>query len=223
MHLLDGGPSSGAVLLWNGVANFGDLAIIAPAAAAVVLMLVAQRRRREAIAWLASFGLCVLAISALKVRIGDFDVEIGGGLRIGGAAFPSGHTGVATAFYGGLAVLTWRARTGAADAGRIALAAVAAMLVALAALIGAAVWILAWHFAIDIAGGALIGGACSALFAATSGAGAGREMSERPAGGSVRRTAMLLCVAALVVVGLHGTRFDDTALGRDFRLRIAGR
>jgi len=216
MHLLDGG----AGFLWNGVANFGDLAILAPAAASVAIVLIMQRRHRDAAAWLASLGLCAVAICALKTRIGYFDIAVGAGLRVRAAAFPSGHAGLGAAFYGGLAVLMWRARAGAAGAGRAALAAVAALLVALAILIAASVWILAWHFAVDIAGGGLIGGACVLLFAVALSRN-GWEPAF-PAGG-VRRAALVLCVAAAVIGSLHGTRFDDMALGQDFRLRIAGK
>jgi membrane-associated phospholipid phosphatase len=179
-----------------------------------------QRRHRDAAAWLATLGLCAFAIYALKTRIGYFDVEAAAGLRIRAAAFPSGHAGLGAAFYGGLAVLMWRARTGAADAGRAALAAAAAMLIALAILIAASVWILAWHFAIDIAGGALIGSACALLFAAALSCN-GREHAL--SAGGVRRAALVLFVAAAVIGDLHGMRFDDMTLGRDFRLRIAGR
>jgi membrane-associated phospholipid phosphatase len=189
---------------WTFLANFGDLAVLGPAAFAVFVLLLVQRRRRDALAWIAGFGLCFVATLAMKAAFGSFRLTVLGH-TFNAASFPSGHVALSTAFYGGLATMTWSATR--SWIGR----AVAAALVALVALIAVAVVALWWHHTLDVAVGFLVGAASVLLMR--------RYGLARPRGPA--QLAAILLAAAFLVGAMHGVRLDDHLGGLKFAAATA--
>jgi undecaprenyl-diphosphatase len=178
---------------WLFVADCGDIAVILPAYLAVAAVLALHRRHREAIVWGLGLLACAAIAGLLKVEIGAFELTLFGH-TFHAASFPSGHSSLSLAFYGGLAVLVgYRAP---ARLGRIA----AALLLVFVALIAVAVWMLWWHPSMDIVCGLALGALCIAPLAAM------------PRRRSSREVAAMLAAAVLLVAALHGTRFDERAL-----------
>ena len=89
---------------WQYVADCGDIAVILPAYLAVAVVLALHKRQREAILWGLGLLACAAIAGLLKVEIGAFQLTILGH-TFHAASFPSGHSSLSLAFYGGLAVL----------------------------------------------------------------------------------------------------------------------
>jgi undecaprenyl-diphosphatase len=176
---------------WNSIADLGDMALIAPSALAVALVLVIQGRRRDAFGWLGAIAACAVLTLMLKETVGAFHWTVFGH-TFSSNEFPSGHASMSTVFYGGLAILLWSSTRGLA--GR----ALGVLLVGLVLLIGIAVRLLLWHYGLEIAGGMALGAAC-----ATAGAVVYRHHR------SSRQLAAVVAAVALLVLVLHGERWDD--------------
>jgi membrane-associated phospholipid phosphatase len=142
----------------EGIALFGDIALLAPAALLIGGFLWWRGARREAMAWLAALVVCALVVGVLKETVGSFKIHVFHEFRA--ASFPSGHAGFSFAFYGGLAVLAWRRWSSAAA--RLAVAA----LLAVPVLVTLSVWLLRWHPVIDATFGTMVGLAAIRLCAA---------------------------------------------------------
>jgi hypothetical protein len=191
------------------VADFGEAAVLLPAAAAAAVPLAFGRRWSAVLAWGGTLAACALVVVLLK--LGMAELGAGGGMLPANAVRPrpivvSGHACIATAFYGGLAVLARRVAGGLTRAAALALASVPA------AAVCAAVWMLGWHGLPEIACGVLLGAVCPAALAALPMAPA------RPPGGA----AAMLAAAALVVGVLHGVRVDYRAAADSGLLAMIG-
>jgi membrane-associated phospholipid phosphatase len=184
---------------WQFLANFGDLAVLGPAALAVFVLLLVQRQRPDALAWIAGFGICFVATLAMKAAFGSFRVTLLGHV-FNAASFPSGHVALSTAFYGGLATLTWSATR--SWIGR----AVAAGLAALVPLVALAVVALSWHHTLDVAVGFLVGLVSVLLMH--------RYGLARPRGPV--QLATILLASAVLIGATHGLRLDDHVGGLKF-------
>jgi len=177
---------------WAIIANSGDVAVIAPCAAAVAILLVIQRRGKETVGWLVGFAVCAAAILVSKATLGSFRLTILGQIfRADG--FPSGHVGLSTALYGGLALLVW------STARAWVSIATAALATAFVLLIGAAVCILGWHHTLDVLGGLMVGLASLSIMAGFGAA--------RPRSGA--EIAAILTAVAVVGIATHGLRLDE--------------
>jgi membrane-associated phospholipid phosphatase len=180
------------------LAGFGDVNALAPATLVILIMLFAMGRFRLGVIWAASFGACVLATFGLKAWLGGFELSIFS-LHLVADEFPSGHTSTATAFYGTLALATWRSSAGG-WCGHVA-KSLSLLVAGFALAIVISVRLLGWHHALDIGFGLLLGGVC--VFAVD---------------GALRRQQIplqlmpaLLLPALLVAVLLHGERMISTA------------
>lgn len=180
------------------LAGFGDVNALGPATLAILVMLFALGRFRLGLIWAAAFGGCVLATFALKAWLGGFQLSILS-LHLIADEFPSGHTSTATAFYGALAVATWRAGKAGWSAHLAKLLAAAVGLFALAII--AAVRLLEWHHALDIVFGLLIGAGAAYV--------TDRALREQHI--PLRLLPAVLLPALLVAVLLHGERMLSTA------------
>jgi membrane-associated phospholipid phosphatase len=142
----------------EAIAWFGGFDLLAPAALLVGLAIWRRWGRREALAWLGALLACALVVGGLKEAVGGFKIHLFHEFRA--VSFPSGHAAFSFAFYGGLALLAWRRRQGAAA--RLAVAALAAVPV----LVTLSVWLLRWHPIIDATVGTMVGLAAIRLCAA---------------------------------------------------------
>jgi hypothetical protein len=156
--------------LANFLADFGELAAIAPAAVALGAGAAWGGRKDLARAWLGSLALAWGAAAVLKAA----------GLPM------SGHAAVAASFEGGLAVLLWRGFL----PGGLAARAAATGLVVVAAAICWSVWALGWHDGEDVAAGALAGALVPARLALL-----GRAGAAAPIGGRALAAVALLVFA----------------------------
>ncbi len=191
-------PTTRAVL--DFIADFGEAAALLPAAAAVAVPLAFGRRWSAVLAWGGTLAACSLAALLLKMGAAELAAVGSSGWSSSAAAVPprpivSGHACIATAFYGGLAVLVRRVGCVGRHSVALALAAVPAAAVCVA------VWMLGWHGLSEIACGVLLGAICPAVLAALPTA-LGRSPGVATA---------MLAAAALAVGVLHGIRIDYTA------------
>lgn len=163
------------------ITDFGDLAVALPLTILILLWLLMSRSPRGATWWALAVILVMGGTAILKVLF--FACPPVPELRS-----PSGHTALATLVYGGLAVVT------AADGKRreqVLISAVTALFV-----VGIAVSriLVHAHTKLETAFGLAIGLTALAIFARG-------YLSGRRAELAIRR---LLCVAAIVLVCLHG-------------------
>ncbi len=173
--------------------DFGEAAALLPAALVIALFLALGGRSRLAITWLATIAIAIAVTALFKL-----DLAALASARLEDAeddpSILSGHASLAMAFYGGLAVLVWRAG-GTRLQGRrwlaLLLAAIVPMMMGL-------VWLMGWHDMGAVLKGALVGAVCPFAMAASP------TLSEHP---RIPVAAMLTAVA-LVVALLHGLRFD---------------
>jgi hypothetical protein len=176
-------------------ADFGELALIAPAFVAACTVLVFHRRHRDALAWALALAVCVGVTLILKIFVGRFDFNIlHRSFQTG--SFPSGHAGISLVFYDGLAALLWYGSRS------LLLRMLATALVSLQAMIVVSVFLLGWHPVIDIVAGLFLGAACL---------GAAR-CSGMPRPATVEGLAGLAIVVAAVIIAFHGERLYDKKL-----------
>jgi membrane-associated phospholipid phosphatase len=183
----------------TAITNLGNLAVVGPAAVIIWLWLLQRRGVWAAI----RFQWPILVTFCMIVCLKEVSRSIGGGLE--GTPFelstgaPSGHIGMATVVYGGVALMLLR--RGVEPIGLLA------AVLAVMALIGIAVTrvILHAHTPADVAVGFVIGGAC-AIWASRG--------SEVPLQEPVRYVAelVLLVIGAVTVMHVSGFRFDSAAV-----------
>jgi undecaprenyl-diphosphatase len=176
-------------------ADFGEIAVIAPAFLAACAALLLYGRQRDVVLWTLAISACTLVTLIVKTFVGRFEISLfDHNFRSG--AFPSGHAGISFVFYIGLAALLWRGS-------RSAFPRVLAMaLVSLQVMIVISVYLLRWHPVIDILAGLLLGAAClgTAYWSAVP----------RPA--TVGELAGLAIVVTAAIMAFHGERLDDKKL-----------
>jgi len=126
---------------WHTFALLGEADILLPLSAIVAILLWRLGRVSDALAWFASVSICVMAVASLKFGLKDFEWTVYGHTFLT-KSFPSGHVAMATAFWGGLALLTARRWS--------LLLLIPIPIVALTVLV---LW---WHHTLDIAAGAAI-------------------------------------------------------------------
>jgi membrane-associated phospholipid phosphatase len=86
---------------WTTVTDFGDSAITLPIAAVVLTFLILTNESKLAIAWVIGVFGCATFIGGMKLIIGICEAAFAGA----GVRSPSGHAAMATAVYGGCAVV----------------------------------------------------------------------------------------------------------------------
>lgn len=171
--------------VWDFVTDFGDSAVTLPLAAWVLVFLIAAGRRRAALAWAAAVVAAGAMMGVLKLVLGAC------GAAAAHTISPSGHTAMSAVVYGGLALLIaapLRPRVrGLVDA------AAAVVILGIA-------WsrvALHQHSYGEIVIGLVVGAAGLAVFRIVRG--------RREAGAA--RLGWLLLGAAILVAGMHGTRW----------------
>ena len=143
--------SPGATSVARAITQLGGVWLDILFAAAVVGLLLAGRRRDALLVLLATGGSMLLT-NLVKVVL-ERPRPAGGGLvSVASASWPSGHASSSIAFYGALASL---AAAGASPAGRRAVWAGCAVLVAL---VGASRVYLGVHYPTDVVAGWVLGG-----------------------------------------------------------------
>jgi membrane-associated phospholipid phosphatase len=133
--------------------NLGDAAVVLPVAALILLWLLDLAGQRIAVLWCCSLLVAGGGTALLKIYIDACSVPVAG------LDSPSGHTGMSTFVYGGLALMIG---TETASWRRLAVGAAGAALVATIALSRV---LLGAHDVIEVVVGLLIGGTALALFA----------------------------------------------------------
>jgi membrane-associated phospholipid phosphatase len=135
------------------ITNLGDVSVVLPVATIMLLWLLDMAGQRIAILWCGALLLAGGGTALLKIYINACAAPIAG------LDSPSGHTGISTLVYGGLALMLgteaapWR-RITAGVAGIAIVAAIAFSRIVLGA-----------HDVIEVVVGVLIGGTALALFA----------------------------------------------------------
>jgi membrane-associated phospholipid phosphatase len=133
--------------------NLGDAAVVLPVAALILLWLLDIAGQRIAVLWCCALLVAGGGTAFLKIYIDACTIPVAG------LDSPSGHTGMSTLVYGGLALMigaetaSWR---------RLAVGAAGAVLVATIALSRV---LLGAHDVIEVVVGLLIGGTALAFFA----------------------------------------------------------
>lgn len=161
--------------------DFGDAALLLPLALVMLVWLLRHQPRGVALSWVGALGLCIAAISALKVYLYACP-------PVPTLVSPSGHTALGLLVYGALALVIGVEQTGWK---RIAVLLAGAALIA--GLAGSRFFLDA-HSALEIAVGTIIGIIALALFAH-------RYPRLPPDRGAL--LPLLLTVVAAVVI-LHG-------------------
>jgi membrane-associated phospholipid phosphatase len=133
--------------------NLGDSAVVLPVAAFILLWLLDLAGQRIAVLWCCALLIAGGGTALLKIYIDACTVPIAG------LDSPSGHTGMSTLVYGGLALMIG---TETASWRRLAVGAAGIALVATIALSRV---LLGAHDVIEVVVGLLIGGTALALFA----------------------------------------------------------
>jgi len=135
------------------VTNLGDSSVVLPVALLILIWLFCLAGKRTALLWCCALFVAGGGTAILKIAIDACTAPVTG------LNSPSGHTGMSTLVYGGLALVisaettSWR-RVVSSAAGVAIIAAVALSRVVLGA-----------HDIIEVIVGLLIGGAALALFA----------------------------------------------------------
>jgi membrane-associated phospholipid phosphatase len=148
---------AGAAAVWSlgmrYLTNLGDAAVVLPVAALILLWLLDLAGQRIALLWCCALLVAGGGTALLKIYIDACTIPVAG------LDSPSGHTGMSTLVYGGLALMigaetaSWR-RLAVGAAGVVLVAAIALSRVVLGA-----------HDVIEVVVGLLIGGTALALFA----------------------------------------------------------
>jgi membrane-associated phospholipid phosphatase len=163
----------------NFLTDFADQAVVLPVVAAIAIVLIAQGWRRGALVWLAVVSATFGAVLVLKLAF----LACGPVFGPWALQSPSGHTAAASVVVGGFVTLL---------AGTPLAALLASVLAAL--LIGTSRVELGFHSLPEV----LIGAATGIV-----GAMALSRLAGRPA---IARPMVLLAVAAVVALLVHGTR-----------------
>jgi len=135
------------------ITNLGDAVVVLPVAALILLWLLDLAGQRIAVLWCCALLVAGGGTAFLKIYIDACTVPIAG------LDSPSGHTGMSTLVYGGLALMigaetaSWR---------RLAVSAAGVAMIAVIALSRV---LLGAHDVIEVVVGLLIGGTALALFA----------------------------------------------------------
>ncbi len=135
--------------LWLKVALLGDLRFIVPACLLVCAVLWCFAKRREMLTMAVSLVAALILIGALKYTLNPFHASILS-IELHARDMPSGHAGMSTVFYGGIAMLLARPRWAWAKI-------LAVLSIGVPALVSVSVWLLWWHTPFEIASGVLVG------------------------------------------------------------------
>ena len=177
--------------------DFADQAVVLPLALATALLFAWSGWWRGLAAWVLAVGGVLATVLVLKIVFAACSRVLAGT----GINSPSGHTASACIVYGGIAFLLLR--------GRVATPILVILPALIAALFGATRLVLQVHTAGDVAVGTATGMAGILALAWLAGPAAAQHV--RP-----RNKAMLLVIAVLIMVSLHGRHLNAEVTIRDF-------